>query len=131
MAQALIDIFNSKNLQLDEQQANELMGMFDQKMRAVQQEQQAAQQAEIEAAASVNKAEGKKFLDANGKRKGVITTASGLQYEIITAGKGKNPTATSKVTVHYTGTLIDGTKFDSSVDRGEPITFVLNQVIPG
>lgn len=77
------------------------------------------------------KEEGQKFLEENKKREGVITTESGLQYEIITEGTGASPSATDKVTVHYTGTLIDGTVFDSSVERGEPITFALNQVIPG
>lgn len=74
---------------------------------------------------------GKKFLEENKLKEGVITTESGLQYEVIKMGKGAKPTATDKVKVHYHGTLTDGTVFDSSVDRGEPITFALNQVIPG
>lgn len=76
---------------------------------------------------------GKKFLDENGKRKGVVTTASGLQYEVLTPGDPtkKKPTASSKVKVHYEGTLLDGKKFDSSYDRKEPIEFELNRVIPG
>ena len=76
-------------------------------------------------------AAGKKFLEENKLKEGVITTESGLQYEVIKMGKGAKPTATDKVKVHYHGTLTDGTVFDSSVDRGEPITFALNQVIPG
>jgi FKBP-type peptidyl-prolyl cis-trans isomerase len=71
------------------------------------------------------------FLEENKNKEGVITTESGLQYQIIVEGNGKKPAPTSKVTVHYTGTFIDGKKFDSSVDRGEPITFGLNQVIKG
>jgi FKBP-type peptidyl-prolyl cis-trans isomerase FklB len=71
------------------------------------------------------------FLAANAKRKGVITLPSGLQYEIITAGKGQKPTIDDKVTTHYTGTLIDGTVFDSSVERNEPATFPVGQVIRG
>ena len=77
------------------------------------------------------KAQGEEFLAANKLREGVITTESGLQYEVIKQGKGPKPTADSKVKVHYHGTLIDGTVFDSSVDRGEPIEFGLNQVIKG
>ena len=77
------------------------------------------------------KAQGEEFLAANKLREGVITTESGLQYEVIKLGKGPKPTADSKVKVHYHGTLIDGTVFDSSVDRGEPIEFSLNQVIKG
>ena len=76
-------------------------------------------------------AAGKKFLEENKLKEGVSTTESGLQYEVIKMGKGAKPTATDKVKVHYHGTLTDGTVFDSSVDRGEPITFALNQVIPG
>ena len=72
-----------------------------------------------------------KFLEENNLKEGVITTESGLQYEVITMGKGKKPQATDRVKVHYHGTLIDGTVFDSSVDRGEPASFGLNQVIPG
>ncbi len=74
---------------------------------------------------------GNKFLEENGKREGVVTTESNLQYEIITEGTGEIPTASDKVRVHYHGTLIDGTVFDSSVDRGEPIVFGVTQVIPG
>ena len=77
------------------------------------------------------KEQGEKFLEENKLREGVITTESGLQYEVLKMGKGKKPSATDKVKVHYHGTLIDGTVFDSSVDRGEPITFGLNQVIRG
>ena len=74
---------------------------------------------------------GKKFLAENAVKEGVKTTASGLQYKIIKEGQGKSPTATSTVRAHYKGTLIDGTKFDSSYDRGEPIEIGLNQVVPG
>jgi FKBP-type peptidyl-prolyl cis-trans isomerase len=79
----------------------------------------------------VKKGEGEKFLAENKSKPGVQTTASGLQYQILKNAEGVKPKATDSVKVHYTGTLIDGTKFDSSVDRGEPITFPLNQVIPG
>ncbi len=74
---------------------------------------------------------GDAYRAENGKKKGVTTTASGLQIETLVAGTGETPKATDKVKVHYTGKLIDGTTFDSSVDRGEPITFPLNGVIKG
>lgn len=74
---------------------------------------------------------GKNHLDENAKKEGVVVTASGLQYEIITSGDGPLPTATSKVKTHYHGTLIDGTVFDSSYDRGQPAEFPVNGVIAG
>ena len=77
------------------------------------------------------KEDGEKFLAENALKEGVTTTESGLQYEVIKMGKGKKPVATDKVKVHYHGTLINGSVFDSSVERGEPITFGLNQVIAG
>lgn len=85
-------------------------------------------QAKAEEAA---KAEGKKFLDENRKDEKVMETASGLQYIVEKEGEGAQPTAEDEVTVHYTGKLLDGTVFDSSVNRGEPATFPLNRVIPG
>lgn len=78
-----------------------------------------------------NIAEGKKFLEENKKRPGVVTTASGLQYEVLKPGAGAKPTQNDKVTVHYHGTLLDGTIFDSSVQRGQPATFGVTQVIQG
>ena len=75
--------------------------------------------------------EAEKFLSENKSKPGVQTTLTGLQYEILTPAEGPKPKATDSVKVHYQGFLLDGTKFDSSVDRGEPITFPLNQVIPG
>jgi len=74
---------------------------------------------------------GNAFLEANKAREGITVTESNLQYEILTAGTGAKPTAADQVRVHYHGTLIDGTVFDSSVDRGEPATFGVGQVIPG
>lgn len=83
------------------------------------------------AAGAQNVAKGKAFLETNGKREGVVTTPSGLQYEVLKKAEGAKPTAEQTVKVHYHGTLIDGKTFDSSVDRGEPISFPLNGVIKG
>jgi FKBP-type peptidyl-prolyl cis-trans isomerase len=109
--------------------------LADAEMQAAMQEFQAMLMARQEEAAKVAGAANQKaadeFLATNKAKAGVVTTASGLQYEVLKAGTGTKPKPTDKVTVHYTGTLLDGTKFDSSVDRGEPATFVLNQVIPG
>lgn len=80
---------------------------------------------------SAEKERGKKFLEENAKRNGVHTTPSGLQYEVLDATLGQKPKATDTVRVHYEGTLIDGTVFDSSYRRGEPVSFPLNQVIKG
>lgn len=92
---------------------------------------QAAQQAKTAALAKQNKEAGDKFLAANKAKPGVKTTASGLQYQVMKEGTGKKPSAESTVKVHYSGTLLDGTKFDSSYDRGEPAQFPLNGVIKG
>jgi len=100
-------------------------------MQTLQQQVMQQQEEKRKAAGEKNKAEGEAFLAKNKERKEVKTTASGLQYEVLKEGTGPTPKPTDTVTVHYTGTLIDGTKFDSSVDRGQPATFVLNQVIPG
>lgn len=80
---------------------------------------------------AANKVAGEAFLDTNAKRDGVTVLESGLQYEVMTAGKGRSPGPTDQVTTHYHGTLIDGTVFDSSVSRGQPASFGVNQVIKG
>jgi FKBP-type peptidyl-prolyl cis-trans isomerase FklB len=95
------------------------------------QELDAKQQAAAAEMAKVNEAAGQAFLAENGKRPEVTTTASGLQYEVLAEGAGQSPAASDQVVVHYTGKLIDGTVFDSSVERGEPATFGVTQVIPG
>ncbi len=114
---------NDKYLLTEEQQQQLL-----QSLQSIMQQKQAAEMAKQ---AEPNKAEGKKFLDENKKKAGIKTTASGLQYEVVKEGTGKQPQATSKVTVHYTGKLLNGKVFDSSVQRGEPIEFQLNAVIAG
>ncbi|MFM7662958.1 MAG: FKBP-type peptidyl-prolyl cis-trans isomerase [Bacteroidota bacterium] len=95
------------------------------------QEKAMMKQAEEDEKNEVYKIAGEKFMADNAKKAGVKTTASGLQYQVIKEGEGGHPTAESKVKVHYHGTTIEGIVFDSSVDRGEPIEFGLNQVIPG
>lgn len=120
MFAAFKDVFAGvePRLSLEEMQASQM---------AYQQKQQAKYQAQLDA----NKAKGVEFLAANAKKSGVKTTESGLQYEVLRAGKGAKAATTDSVKVHYTGTLIDGTKFDSSYDRGAPATFGVTGVIPG
>lgn len=111
------DAFEAKDLQIKEEEIKPFIQKYFNIKR--------------EAAAKKNLEEGKAFLEENKKKEGVITTESGLQYEIITEGTGKSPVATDIVKCHYHGTLIDGTVFDSSVERGNPAEFALNRVIPG
>jgi len=92
---------------------------------------QAKQEQEAKAMGELNAKAGKEYLEKNGRRAEVKTTPSGLQYEVLKEGNGVHPTATDSVTVHYEGRLIDGTVFDSSLERGEPATFGVSQVIPG
>jgi FKBP-type peptidyl-prolyl cis-trans isomerase FklB len=80
---------------------------------------------------AANESKGKAFLEENKKKEGIVTTASGLQYKVVKMGTGVKPTLNDKITAHYHGTLIDGTVFDSSVDRGEPASFPVTGVIPG
>lgn len=117
MKKGIEDVFLNKTLKMDQQASMSIVQVYMQQAMEKKNEKL--------------KADGKAFLEENKKKEGVQTTASGLQYKVITQGKGKQPTATSNVTVHYTGKLIDGTVFDSSVERNEPATFAVNQVIPG
>lgn len=98
--------------------------------QAYQQFQKEMQQKQLDQAKTAQSSSDN-FLAENAKKPGVKTTASGLQYKITKEGTGKQPTATSVVTVHYKGQLVDGKVFDSSIERGQPIEFPLNQVIPG
>jgi FKBP-type peptidyl-prolyl cis-trans isomerase len=100
-------------------------------MDVLQKQAAAGAEAKARESGDVNIKAGDAYREQNGKKAGVTTTASGLQIETLVAGTGDSPKATDKVKVHYVGTLIDGTKFDSSIDRGEPITFPLNGVIKG
>jgi FKBP-type peptidyl-prolyl cis-trans isomerase len=114
-----------------QEQLTAAMDGFQALMQAKQQAKAAEEQKEMAAAAKKYKDEGSKFLTENGKRKGVTTTASGLQYEVLNEGTGPKPAVTDTVKVHYHGTLIDGKVFDSSVERGEPTSFPLQGVIRG
>jgi FKBP-type peptidyl-prolyl cis-trans isomerase len=100
-------------------------------MQAFQEKAVAEQQAALAAAGEANQAESEAFLTENATREGVVVTDSGLQYEVLEEGEGESPAATDTVEVHYTGTLVDGTEFDSSHKRGQPVSFGVNQVIPG
>ena len=123
-AQAIKDVVAGGQLKLDEAEAQVIVQEFFQK----QEEKQRAAAAEMGKKA---KEEGEKYLAENAKKEGVVTLPSGLQYLVIKEGNGKRPKATDKVKCHYEGMLVDGTLFDSSVQRGEPATFPLNQVIAG
>ncbi|MBL4754800.1 MAG: FKBP-type peptidyl-prolyl cis-trans isomerase [Flavobacteriales bacterium] len=128
LAQGIHDTYAEKELLIAEEEANKILNEYVQKM---QQADQLAQQQTQMATAGVNLKVGQEFLEKNKTVKGVVTLASGLQYKIITKGSGASPGPTDNVTVHYHGTLIDGTVFDSSVDRGQPSSFPLNGVISG
>lgn len=117
--------------QIDQKTGTDLLNKMVQKARAKQMEAQQQKQAANAEKYADNKKAGEEFLEKNKQRPEVKETASGLQYEVLKKGTGASPEATDKVKVHYHGTLIDGTVFDSSVERGEPITFGLNQVIAG
>lgn len=126
---AMIDVAQSKTPVLQDDAISQCIGVFQQKVNAVK---EAAQQKENAEKGAKARQEGQAYLAANAKKPGVITLPSGLQYEVIKAGTDNtHPTLNSKVTCHYTGTLLNGTKFDSSVDRGAPATFPLGNVIRG
>ena len=121
---AISDVSSGKKPALELEEYHKYMQSFQQKV------QEAARTAAANAAQENVKA-GKAFLESNKAKEGVQVTASGLQYKILKEGEGKKPVSTDKVKVHYTGKLIDGNVFDSSVQRGEPAEFGVTQVIPG
>jgi FKBP-type peptidyl-prolyl cis-trans isomerase FklB len=118
--QAIDDVLNKSQLKLTDSEIQTVLQQYQQKIAG-----------ERTAAAGNNKTAGEKFLEENKKKEGVKVTASGLQYKIIKEGSGQKPKSDSNVKVHYHGTHINGTVFDSSVDRGEPIDLSLAQVIKG
>ena len=111
------DVFENKDLAVNIEESNKIIGEYFNKKQDAKNQRLAI--------------DSKIFLEQNKQKEGVMTTESGLQYLILSQGKGNNPTLNDNVTVHYHGTLIDGTIFDSSVDRKQPATFPLNGVIPG
>lgn len=123
-AQAIKDVISGSELKVDNAEAQTLVQNFFR-------EQEAKQQAAAAEAGKAAKAAGEAFLAENGKKDGVVTLPSGLQYQVLKEGNGKKPSATDQVVCHYEGTLIDGTVFDSSYKRNQPATFGLNQVIAG
>ena len=116
-AQAIKDVLEGNQTAISHQEAREIVNKYFEELEAKM------------GAAAIE--QGKAFLEGNKKRAGVVTLPSGLQYEVIKEGNGKKPKATDQVRCHYEGTLIDGTLFDSSIKRGEPAVFGVNQVIPG
>ncbi len=123
-ASSITDVLQGNELKVSNTEAQGIVQSFFEKQEKVLQEERA----------KLGKSEldrGRAFLEGNGKRGGVVTTKSGLQYEVLQEGTGKHPKATDKVRCHYEGRLIDDTVFDSSYKRNEPAVFGLNQVIPG
>lgn len=116
-AKGMNDVLSGNSLDIPESEVRELLNDYFKKLQ--------------EERMRKNKTEGKQFLEENAKKEGIITTESGLQYQILTEGKGETPKASDRVKVHYHGTLINGTVFDSSVQRGEPAVFGVTQVISG
>lgn len=116
---------------LSEEQIDEAVAIFRDQMMAKEQTMQKEQEGMVALQSDTNAIEGAEFLALNGAKEGVTTTASGLQYRVLTAGTGPTPTAESTVEVHYAGRLLDGTEFDSSIKRGVPTQFGVTQVIAG
>ena len=120
----IADALAEREQRIPQDEIQEILLAFDETVRA-------EMQAESEEEALRNSEEGAAYLTENGAREGVTTTASGLQYEVLRPGEGDRPGAADRATMHYRGTLLDGTEFDSSYERGEPATFQVGGVIPG
>ena len=116
-AQAIRDVLEGNQTAISRNEAREIVNKYFEELEAKM--------------SAVAIEQGKAFLEENKKRPGIVTLPSGLQYEVINEGTGKKPKATDQVRCHYEGTLVDGTLFDSSIQRGEPAVFGVNQVIPG
>lgn len=126
MAQAIQDVQEEKDPRIEQAEQQRIMMSF-------QEQQQSKRESEMQAAAEKNQQESQTFLAENAKKEGVQTTESGLQYKVLSEGQegGASPTADDVVKVHYHGTLPDGSVFDSSVERGQPVSFPVKGVIPG
>lgn len=122
--QAIRDVFDGGELEMSDEEMAEALTTF-------QQEAMAAREAEADQQSAANRAEGEAYLEENAEQDGVTVTDSGLQYRELESGDGATPGADDTVEVHYEGTLIDGTVFDSSYERGEPVSFQVGQVIEG
>jgi len=131
LAKGMADAIAGSEAMLSEEARREVFSAMQKRMMEQQQQMAAERKKEMAAQGEKNLADGKAFLEKNAKEEGVITLDSGLQYKVLEKGKGAPPIKTDNVTVHYHGTLIDGTVFDSSVERGEPATFPVGGVIPG
>ena len=116
-AQAISDVLNRKETAISHNEAREIVNKYFEELEAKMNAE--------------NIEKGKAFLAENAKKEGIITLPSGLQYQVLQEGNGKKPSATDRVKCHYEGTLIDGTLFDSSIKRGQPAVFGVNQVIKG
>lgn len=131
VALAVRDALANNDTRLSEEEIKVVIATFQQEMQARQQQAQAEYNTELEQQARQNLEAGQAFLAENAGKEGVVTLDSGLQYRVITEGTGPVPGAADSVEVHYRGTLLDGTEFDSSLKRGVPATFGVSQVIPG
>lgn len=124
LSSGIADAFNNADPKFSDDEIQSIMSAFQAEMESKQEKLQTA-------VTDKNTAEGKAFLELNRHKSGVVTLSSGLQYREVKAGTGRTPKATDKVTTHYKGTLLDGSVFDSSYERGEPATFPVNGVIAG
>ncbi|MCW8129939.1 MAG: FKBP-type peptidyl-prolyl cis-trans isomerase [Planctomycetota bacterium] len=131
LVKGLKDAMDGKQPAMSQQEIQQTMDSFKKMMIAKQQEKMKAQMEAAAKEGEKNAAQGKAFLDENKKKEGVQTTATGLQYKVLKDGEGDKPKASDRVTVHYKGTLLDGTEFDSSYRRKEPASFKLDEVIKG
>ena len=129
--QGLADVLAGTESRLTQEEIVATFQKFQQEQVAKQQAEQEALEAALAAAGEENQKAGEAFLAENGAKENVVTTESGLQYKVITAGEGASPSAADRVEVHYRGKLLDGTEFDSSYKRNQPAQFGVTQVIPG